>query len=1241
MNCSEIKTQLHEFVDGELDGDRKEVVKEHLSGCTECRREYEELQKLDRLTELSFRKRYSPGKVAGAVMEEISDREPEADEGDSDGTDRATPGRSLIAASVLLFVVLAGSLVIHFIQYRMNRTLKEQLAEAKSSDKIPSETTDENKDPGRGKTRKLKEPSPSSVGNDAFRERREGGEFVQPGNVPYEDLPINKDRKEFVESEKEGTDKGGDEEGDTDPAAEKSESNFERVPVDGWDRYGDPLPKGGRLRLGTRRFRTPGGTRRFVLDRRKNRVIASTGWGKGGIIIWDQFTGKIIKQFKVEGLQAGLRSIALSPDGQTLAISSEKRKKKKDEKDHSRIFLIDLDRETVVRKWKSHVGPTSELVYSADGTRLVTTGQKQRGMSLTGKNRMFKVSEPEKPVRVWNPETGKEIASYDMEEKSPNAVAITSDGNLVAVEGPERSIHLWNPEKNRRKATFKGHAGSVTTLDFSEDGKVLAAGSSDSTISLWNVEEEEQIGSFIGHEGSLDDVSFAPGSRMLVSSGGDDGKAEVKVWSTKRREQLQSISIPEYRRGISQVEFIGNGSSILTTGSGGAIRVWDVSSGREVSPRVGHNASVHSVAYSYDGSYILTASSDDTVKIWRSADGELLQTLKIDKGDGPDRYKRDLRSMMVSEDHSTLALGLRTDVELWNLEKGYQIETNFEKSPRAKYLAISADGSRIASLASGTISVFDTNTGEVISETDAPVFEKYRRTDVKSISFRNRGTELVVGAYKGFRVYDVKNMEGKKERLVAKEIEDEEERVWTQELEICRETGWTALALSTDPKPTIQIWRGGDRKPIREILLQKDVSVESLSFSPGGFLLAAGTSKGKLFLYNVLTGNKLATVEQFGEVNALTFSPDGRELVSGSDTGNALVWSVSAAIADDRLTRTDREQLWKRFLNKEGRPSAAAVLELVNRDAGRFLNKQLDQLLEKHPDQDPEVLLDKLRMKNRRKRKNAANKLRDLAVRYTPVMRQVLRRRNSEDNPEAKKQLTNVRNHANQPFEVKENREKVLLLVQLLSLHTTEVARNLITSIARSTEGMLEQEIATRKLDRGFSGEDEKDGEKNRPDQKSSQVLKHTSPGSPEDFVGETLEDLTLFEYGNNRKISIGDYQGKVVLLNVWRSWCGPCREGVKHLRKLQNNTRQEDLVILGVSNEPEKDVTSFLEKRGINYPILRENTASRTDLFDAVSGVPTTFIIGPDGVVKEVFTGPRSQFLLKKKYREYRKKRH
>jgi thiol-disulfide isomerase/thioredoxin len=99
--------------------------------------------------------------------------------------------------------------------------------------------------------------------------------------------------------------------------------------------------------------------------------------------------------------------------------------------------------------------------------------------------------------------------------------------------------------------------------------------------------------------------------------------------------------------------------------------------------------------------------------------------------------------------------------------------------------------------------------------------------------------------------------------------------------------------------------------------------------------------------------------------------------------------------------------------------------------------------------------------------------------------------------------------------------------------------------------------------------------------------------------------------------------RGKWVIVNFWATWCSPCIKEMPDISKFVASRGDVAAIGLAFGGEEIDDVTSFLEKHPVRYPIANVPLESPPKDFGAPKGLPTTFLIAPDGSIAKKFTGP------------------
>ncbi len=119
-------------------------------------------------------------------------------------------------------------------------------------------------------------------------------------------------------------------------------------------------------------------------------------------------------------------------------------------------------------------------------------------------------------------------------------------------------------------------------------------------------------------------------------------------------------------------------------------------------------------------------------------------------------------------------------------------------------------------------------------------------------------------------------------------------------------------------------------------------------------------------------------------------------------------------------------------------------------------------------------------------------------------------------------------------------------------------------------------------------------------------------PPAPSGILQTEIKDLD----GNSFKVE--DKKGKVVLLNLWATWCGPCRQEMPELMDMQNKYRDQGFEIYGlnVDEESVEDIKTFSDEMKLNYQLAYANTKIMSEFIKItrLSGIPQTILINRDG---------------------------
>ena len=124
--------------------------------------------------------------------------------------------------------------------------------------------------------------------------------------------------------------------------------------------------------------------------------------------------------------------------------------------------------------------------------------------------------------------------------------------------------------------------------------------------------------------------------------------------------------------------------------------------------------------------------------------------------------------------------------------------------------------------------------------------------------------------------------------------------------------------------------------------------------------------------------------------------------------------------------------------------------------------------------------------------------------------------------------------------------------------------------------------------------------------------------------IGLPAPDFT-FPGLDGKMVSLSDYTGKVVLVNIWATWCPPCVEEMPSMEKLYQKLKDKDFEILAVSVDSlgAKAVAPFMKKHNLTFPALIDSAGTSRTIY-RTTGIPESFIIDKKGILIEKIIGPR-----------------
>lgn len=339
------------------------------------------------------------------------------------------------------------------------------------------------------------------------------------------------------------------------------------------------------------------------------------GAGLLNIKLWSTSTKTLIST--LEGSSWPITSLALSADGKTLASGGE----------NVGIKLWDLYAGNLSHSLISNIKTqtssplkVSSLAFSPDGQRLISAAISKYYPMMPDKD--FPT--------IWNVATG---GSKKLDEirDSVLEVALSPDGKTMAVRENSK-LSVWDSEGVRKFWENRFQYG-LEAIAFSPDGKMLVGGSADKTIKFWDAADGKELRSLAGHTDWVESVAFSPDGKRLASGGRDH---IIKVWDVDTGRELQSFSVSFpviTKRPLSfDVKEVGAmafspDGKVLACSSHKAIKLFDITDGRELYTLTDHSDEITGLLFSLNGRTLISSSLDRTIKLWSSRSGEELATL--------------------------------------------------------------------------------------------------------------------------------------------------------------------------------------------------------------------------------------------------------------------------------------------------------------------------------------------------------------------------------------------------------------------------------------------------------------------------------------------------------------------------------------------------------------------------------------------------------------------------------------
>ncbi|MBI1310167.1 hypothetical protein GC176_02585 [bacterium] len=597
--------------------------------------------------------------------------------------------------------------------------------------------------------------------------------------------------------------------------------------------------------------------------------------------LWDLATGKEIRQYN--GHTGPLYCAAISGDGRTLVTGAQ----------DNTLRLWDVPQPRPVLSLTGHQGVAGGLAISPDGN-LVVSGAADKTV------RLWNLSEVSQSIAAKKPQfaAGSDYSLRSGHREAVTAAAWRNDAAYFATGDADGRVLVWSPYLDVVQGGIGQHAGGVTGLAFPTNNQQLISTGGDGVIRFWQLPiptkrdlagvtaavtgiaiPTNQPTAIVGAaDGTLRlfDVNsgqvareFPKSDRLITSVAVQPNNSLICVADDVGRLRLLNFgdgvergSVAAHDKALSQVAFHPDNQRFATAGSEGTVKQWTIDSiinqkeGEAPQPErlwEGLTGGATAIVYTANGASVFGAGKDRKIRQWKAADGALERTLEGHTGE--------VTELAVTPNgQQLLSASADKTLRVWNPADGSLVRS-IEHPTALRSVTVRSDSLRAAAFGDdGQVRVWDLATGVLLQS-----FESHAK-DGTGVRWLSDGITLVSGA-KDQSLVAAKTSIIRAITPHGKSISDM----------AMYAGGGQVVTCSPDSSVVMTDVNSGNVVRKFEGLAGEPKCVATRADNQR---VAAGTSDGKVFVWNAGNAQLLQTIEVGSPVTRLAYSPDNQKLAA-------------------------------------------------------------------------------------------------------------------------------------------------------------------------------------------------------------------------------------------------------------------------------------------------------------------------------------------------------------------------